>query len=137
MAGVCLPSPQAPDSPQSASKQLTERRLLGEAEMLPTPAAVEQVRLQLEDHQQYAVATALFKKAEQLRREKAEAERQASELRLRIEEAEENLKCDICMTRRKDVVLECGHILCGVCAAQVQNCPMCRRVISTRTKMFP
>jgi len=45
-------------------------------------------------------------------------------------------KCSICKTRKKDVVLKCGHIFCGKCIEtkikmRNRECPQCRRNIGT------
>ena len=45
-------------------------------------------------------------------------------------------QCHICHERRKDTALNCGHLLCGVCAGRVDLCPECRRAITWRARIF-
>jgi len=53
-------------------------------------------------------------------------------------ELESDGKCKICFTRRQDTVLiPCGHIaLCKLCAAQCEECPICRKTIVSRHQAY-
>jgi hypothetical protein len=65
-----------------------------------------------------------------------EALRTAGSRAAAAEQVAESFVCCICHERRKDTALNCGHILCGECAAQVQSCPECRRAITARTRLY-
>ncbi|KAL3681395.1 hypothetical protein R1sor_024351 [Riccia sorocarpa] len=49
---------------------------------------------------------------------------------------EEQLKCQVCYTNKKDMVFGCGHQTCQQCASTLKNCPFCRDRISTRIKLY-
>ena len=44
--------------------------------------------------------------------------------------------CCVCLERRKDTALGCGHVLCESCAARVQQCPTCRRPVTSRSRVY-
>ena len=45
--------------------------------------------------------------------------------------------CKVCMSTRLDTAFfPCGHLLCSVCAEQVEVCPHCRGVIQQRLHIF-
>ena len=48
----------------------------------------------------------------------------------------DNLACCVCLERRKDTALGCGHVLCEPCAGLVQSCPTCRRYVTSRTRVY-
>ena len=50
----------------------------------------------------------------------------------------ENFKCVICLERDKNVVfLTCNHMVCcEQCANIVKDCPLCRKNITSRIKVF-
>jgi hypothetical protein len=52
-----------------------------------------------------------------------EALRTAESRAAAAEQVAESAFCKICLERPKDTALNCGHVLCGACAAQVQSCP--------------
>lgn len=61
----------------------------------------------------------------------------AAELRAAADERlAESYLCCICQDVRKDMALNCGHILCRHCAANVTNCPECRSTITTRKRVY-
>ena len=50
---------------------------------------------------------------------------------------DEDSTCVVCMDAAPNVVLDCGHlVLCGGCANQVTKCPMCRKIIVRRLKVY-
>jgi E3 ubiquitin-protein ligase BRE1 len=54
--------------------------------------------------------------------------------RLKMEKAENKLRCPLCKTNDKDSVLPCGHTFCNGCMAQniesrKRKCPLCRLAI--------
>lgn len=44
--------------------------------------------------------------------------------------------CVVCCTNARDTFLNCGHLICRDCSARLQQCPMCRAPISTRSRAF-
>lgn len=52
------------------------------------------------------------------------------------EEDERNQVCAICLTNKKDMAFNCGHMICRECGAQVSNCPICRQHISSRIRLY-
>jgi hypothetical protein len=48
----------------------------------------------------------------------------------------ESSVCCICLDRRKDTALNCGHVLCGTCVSRVRSCPECCRAITARTCLY-
>jgi hypothetical protein len=50
--------------------------------------------------------------------------------------ATDYLACCICLERRKDTALNCGHVLCEPCAGRVQQCPTCRLYITERKRVY-
>ena len=49
----------------------------------------------------------------------------------------QTLECIVCLDALPTVVLSpCHHILCPVCALRVQACPLCRKVIYGRKRIF-
>ena len=51
---------------------------------------------------------------------------------------EEQRLCVVCLDKEKDTILvPCGHFcVCKRCAAQLSSCPMCRKVISSKYKVY-
>ncbi|XP_051185506.1 E3 ubiquitin-protein ligase RGLG3 [Lolium perenne] len=54
------------------------------------------------------------------------AETRASELQL----------CPVCLSKPRDMAFGCGHQTCSECGPQVADCPICRRPIDTRVKLY-
>ena len=52
------------------------------------------------------------------------------------DEAEEERQCSVCLSRRKQIVLNCGHQFCGSCSEGLLLCAMCRTPITHRIKLF-
>ncbi|KDP27728.1 hypothetical protein JCGZ_19705 [Jatropha curcas] len=44
--------------------------------------------------------------------------------------------CPICLTNAKNLAFGCGHMSCGECGSRVSNCPICRRPITNRLRLF-
>ncbi|CAK7326027.1 unnamed protein product [Dovyalis caffra] len=44
--------------------------------------------------------------------------------------------CPICLTNGKDLAFGCGHMTCRDCGSRVSNCPICRRPINSRIRLF-
>ncbi|ESW35685.1 hypothetical protein PHAVU_001G255900 [Phaseolus vulgaris] len=48
----------------------------------------------------------------------------------------DNKVCPICLTNSKDMAFGCGHQTCCECGEDLQYCPICRRTIHTRIKLY-
>ena len=44
--------------------------------------------------------------------------------------------CTICLTEPRNTALQCGHLLCWDCAQRVDHCPVCRKFVSHRIRLF-
>ncbi|XP_005097523.2 uncharacterized protein LOC101852689 [Aplysia californica] len=44
--------------------------------------------------------------------------------------------CPICLDRYKDLAFQCGHQTCQDCSQQLRECPVCRREIKKRIRLF-
>jgi len=44
--------------------------------------------------------------------------------------------CPICLTNAKDMAFGCGHQTCRDCGPNLDNCPICRRPIEMRIKLY-
>ncbi|KAJ6737293.1 COPINE FAMILY PROTEIN 1 [Salix viminalis] len=44
--------------------------------------------------------------------------------------------CPICLTNPKDLAFGCGHLTCRDCGASISTCPICRKPITTRLRLF-
>ncbi|XVE83377.1 hypothetical protein DITRI_Ditri16bG0084000 [Diplodiscus trichospermus] len=44
--------------------------------------------------------------------------------------------CPICLTNPKDMAFGCGHTTCKDCGATIESCPICRRTITTRLRLY-
>jgi hypothetical protein len=72
---------------------------------------------------------------------RAKMEREREELRrtMRAEmerEQEAAAECAVCLDRKKDTALNCGHQACAVCAGALARCHICRKAVTTRTKLY-
>jgi sacsin len=86
------------------TKQLLEANLQLQAELASTKAELEDARIE------------------------------SSRAREQFEVADTAITCQVCMTRRVDLLLNgCGHMLCSTCAARMQQCPFCRRPLTEGT----
>ncbi|KAI3784675.1 hypothetical protein L1987_43778 [Smallanthus sonchifolius] len=48
----------------------------------------------------------------------------------------DNQVCPICLTSPKDMAFGCGHQTCCECGQTLQLCPICRKSIETRIKLY-
>ncbi|CAL9152843.1 E3 ubiquitin-protein ligase RGLG2-like [Musa acuminata AAA Group] len=48
----------------------------------------------------------------------------------------EDQVCPICLTNTRDMAFGCGHLTCSDCGPSLQTCPICRREIHTRIKLY-
>ncbi|ESW09779.1 hypothetical protein PHAVU_009G155300 [Phaseolus vulgaris] len=44
--------------------------------------------------------------------------------------------CPICLTNPKDMAFGCGHTTCKECGSTLSSCPMCRKQITTRLRLY-
>ncbi|TVU51617.1 hypothetical protein EJB05_03057 [Eragrostis curvula] len=44
--------------------------------------------------------------------------------------------CPVCLSKPRDMAFGCGHQTCSECGPQVEDCPICRRPIDTRVKLY-
>ncbi|KAL6854301.1 hypothetical protein ACP4OV_019204 [Aristida adscensionis] len=44
--------------------------------------------------------------------------------------------CPVCLSKPRDMAFGCGHQTCSECGPQVSDCPICRRPIDTRVKLY-
>ena len=49
---------------------------------------------------------------------------------------EQQSKCCICWAREKEIVFSCGHQVCCICSEKVAACPVCRRAVDLRIRMY-
>lgn len=45
-------------------------------------------------------------------------------------------QCTICLDKRKDTALGCGHVFCEDCAKRMNKCPNCKVVSKQRNKIY-
>lgn len=54
-----------------------------------------------------------------------------------ISKVERDTECVVCCTERRSVAFGCGHLcVCVNCADDVRDCPMCRKPVTARTRLF-
>ena len=46
------------------------------------------------------------------------------------------MECPICLENESDTRLSCGHLCCGRCAIEIQECHICRTPITSRDKIY-
>ncbi|GMN60716.1 hypothetical protein TIFTF001_029819 [Ficus carica] len=44
--------------------------------------------------------------------------------------------CPICLTNGKDLAFDCGHMTCRDCGSRVNLCPICRKPINNRLRVY-
>lgn len=61
-------------------------------------------------------------------------------LRVRLQLAQakvpKDAMCPICWENSKDIAFGCGHRVCGSCSDKVSLCPICRKDVNMRIKLF-
>lgn len=50
--------------------------------------------------------------------------------------AHEEQACPICLTNPKNMAFGCGHLTCKDCGATLSTCPLCRKPITTRVRLY-
>ena len=53
-----------------------------------------------------------------------------------MNEVVKRITCDICMTREKNTVFNCGHSTCSKCSQKIETCGLCKTKILTKNKLF-
>ena len=53
-----------------------------------------------------------------------------------LEEMRDSYECPVCLDKRRDTVLGCGHRLCADCAAMLVTCHMCRKAVTQRITLY-
>ncbi|KAL2492411.1 E3 ubiquitin-protein ligase RGLG2 [Abeliophyllum distichum] len=51
-------------------------------------------------------------------------------------DSSDNHLCPICITNTKDMAFGCGHQTCCECGQDLSSCPICRKTIETRIKLY-
>ena len=52
-------------------------------------------------------------------------------------ESPEDLTCVICLDEKRNCCIDCGHVsMCIKCSASINNCPICRKPITNKIKIF-
>ena len=113
--------------------------LLGEPTVIDSMSYIDILEL---EHQLTSTLSATAKrkvdvqKEEEIKRKEEEIKRKEEEIK-RKEEAEKKL-CAICLTSDKCILLRpCNHIcLCGPCSTLVTDCPLCRKLVTKKRKVF-
>ncbi|XP_059318312.1 E3 ubiquitin-protein ligase RGLG4 isoform X1 [Lycium ferocissimum] len=49
---------------------------------------------------------------------------------------ERNQVCPVCLTGTKDLAFGCGHMTCRECGPKLSDCPICRRRITSRIRLY-
>ncbi|GLE01336.1 hypothetical protein PINS_up010166 [Pythium insidiosum] len=62
--------------------------------------------------------------------------RQLSQAEVELMRLQDQLSCPICLERPKDMVFQCGHETCQICATLVSECPTCRQPIQVRIRRY-
>lgn len=53
-----------------------------------------------------------------------------------VKDEQVRIECQICMDRRPDRVLQCGHAFCSECSGRFTECPTCRAPVRSLTNLF-
>lgn len=55
-----------------------------------------------------------------------------------LEKLKDDITCTICLTNRKDLIFECGHMLCRQCEEHLveKHCPFCRKIYKNKILLF-
>lgn len=57
-------------------------------------------------------------------------------LERRVQELEEQQRCNVCFERRRNIAFTCGHTICSRCAASLTDCHICRTTISEKIYLY-
>ncbi|XP_005106370.1 E3 ubiquitin-protein ligase mind-bomb isoform X2 [Aplysia californica] len=52
------------------------------------------------------------------------------------EDVKERMTCPVCLDKEKTVAFKCGHCTCWNCSEQLKKCPICKKKITTRIRLF-
>ena len=66
----------------------------------------------------------------------AESEEKGSAVEKSSSSNESQQPCAICLTEPRNTALICGHMLCWECAQRVDSCPVCRKFVSHKIRLF-
>lgn len=78
---------------------------------------------------------ALIAKLAELKIDESKKKREQKKAELEVKEQEKI--CSVCMAHPYNCTLNCGHCTtCTSCASKLNECPICRKEITTRTKTF-
>jgi E3 ubiquitin-protein ligase mind-bomb len=53
-----------------------------------------------------------------------------------LDEAVKKFDCRVCLNRTISVAFQCGHGTCSTCSMFVDLCPICRRSIQKKIKLY-
>ena len=53
-----------------------------------------------------------------------------------VEELRDSKLCPVCLENSRDAAFQCGHQTCMSCAKALDNCPLCRKPIQLRIKLY-
>jgi len=53
-----------------------------------------------------------------------------------LERIREEKQCVVCLDRDKNTAFDCGHQVCWECAGPLTTCPICRKRIGAKIKLF-
>ncbi|XP_057765225.1 E3 ubiquitin-protein ligase RGLG4 [Salvia miltiorrhiza] len=49
---------------------------------------------------------------------------------------EQNQVCPVCLTNTKNMAFNCGHLTCRECSTRLSECPICRKRITSRLRLY-
>ncbi|XP_042043182.1 E3 ubiquitin-protein ligase RGLG4-like isoform X1 [Salvia splendens] len=44
--------------------------------------------------------------------------------------------CPVCLTNAKNIAFSCGHLTCSECSSKLSECPICRKRITSRLRLY-
>ncbi|CAF1011737.1 unnamed protein product, partial [Brachionus calyciflorus] len=59
-----------------------------------------------------------------------------TKLQQELENIKEQTICQICMDKQKNMVFLCGHGTCQMCGDQMNECPICRKLIQKKILVY-
>ena len=80
---------------------------------------------------------ALHEQQQRQSRVLAKVKQEKGAVEQKLEAAQDRLECTVCMAAERSVLfLPCSHVVaCGGCAAQLEECPMCRATIEQKAAL--